>query len=91
MNNVKNRENIYSFLLQEKGSSTKKSWDDMICQDKSYLQSNMFIQEINSSQNNNKEHVIEISSESSELLQYRTKDTVPLPSLHDSIEEKENN
>ncbi|CAG8770150.1 18352_t:CDS:2, partial [Gigaspora margarita] len=32
MNNVKNRENIYSLLLQEKGSSTKESWDNMVSQ-----------------------------------------------------------
>ncbi|CAG8754542.1 8859_t:CDS:2 [Gigaspora margarita] len=63
MNNIKNNENMYSILLQEKGSSTKESWNDIVFQYKSYLQANTSIQKIDNRQNNNKEHVTEFNSE----------------------------
>ncbi|CAG8477276.1 25202_t:CDS:1, partial [Gigaspora rosea] len=61
MSNFTSRKNMYSLSLQEEDSSTKESWDDMVSQDKSQLLLNMSIQEIDNGQNNNKEHMLEIS------------------------------
>ncbi|CAG8632342.1 15240_t:CDS:1, partial [Gigaspora rosea] len=72
MSNFKSGENMYSLLLQEEDSSTKESWDDMFFQDESQLLSNMSTQEIDNGQNNNKEHIPEISPESSGSSQHRT-------------------
>ncbi|CAG8838815.1 25345_t:CDS:1, partial [Gigaspora margarita] len=53
-----------------KGQVPKK----VVSQYQSYLQANMSLLKINNGQNNNKEHVTEFYSESSESSQYRSTD-----------------
>ncbi|CAG8748517.1 39161_t:CDS:2, partial [Gigaspora margarita] len=74
INNIKSNKNMYNILLQEEGSSTKESWDDMVSQYESYLQANISVQEIGNRQNNNKEHMTKFNSESSGLLQHGSTD-----------------
>ncbi|CAG8621994.1 434_t:CDS:2 [Gigaspora rosea] len=53
-------------------SNTKESWDDIVFQNESHLLLNTSIQEIDNDKNNNKEHMPEVSPESSGSSQHRT-------------------
>ncbi|CAG8505297.1 22767_t:CDS:2, partial [Gigaspora rosea] len=72
ISNIKSGKNMYSLLSQEEDSITKEFWNDMVSQGESQLLSNMSTQEIDNGQNNNKEHMSEISPESSGSSQHGT-------------------
>ncbi|CAG8766702.1 23359_t:CDS:2, partial [Gigaspora rosea] len=88
MSNFKSRENMYSLLSQEKNSSTKKSWDNMVSQDESHLLSNTSTQKIDNGQNNNKEHMPEISPE--KKVNHANVPEYGKPDVHTQNPDKEN-